>query len=148
VLEGNGTGIGSLATSVELRISQEQYEQIVAHARAEAPNECCGIVSASGGEAIKVYPATNARASEFSFVIDPEEQLEIDREIDDAGAEYGAIYHSHTRSEPKPSLTDIKYAQLWPGVLWIIVGLAERDPEVRTWRIDDGSVVEAELVVG
>ncbi len=132
---------------MKLRISQEQYEQIVEHARAEAPNECCGIVSASGGEVIKVYPATNARASEFSFVIDGEEQLKIDREIDEAGVEYGAIYHSHTRSAPKPSLTDIKYAQMWPEVLWIIVGLADGDPEVRTWRIDDGSVNEAELVV-
>ena len=133
---------------MKLRISQQQYDQIVEHARAEAPNECCGIVSASGGEAVKVYPATNVRASEFSFVIDGEEQLKIDREIDDAGVEYGAIYHSHTRSEPKPSLTDIKYAQMWPGVLWIIVGLAGAAPEVRTWRIDDGTVREAELVVG
>lgn len=133
---------------MKLRISQQQYDQIVEHARAEAPNECCGIVSASGGEAVKIYPATNVRASEFSFVIDGEEQLKIDREIDDAGVEYGAIYHSHTRSEPKPSLTDIKYAQMWPGVLWIIVGLAGAAPEVRTWRIDDGTVREAELVVG
>ena len=132
---------------MKLQISQEQYEQIVAHARAEAPNECCGIVSASGGEAIKVYPATNARASEFSFVIDGEEQLKIDREIDDAGVDYGAIYHSHTRSAPKPSLTDIKYAQMWPGVLWIIVGLAGADPHVRAFTIDDGRVSETELVV-
>lgn len=130
-----------------LRISQEQYDQIVEHARAEAPNECCGIVSASGGRAVKVYAATNARASEFSFVIDGEEQLKIDREIDDAGLDYGAIYHSHTRSAPKPSLTDIKYAQMWPDVLWIIVGLDGAEPEVRTWRIDDGTVSEAELVV-
>jgi proteasome lid subunit RPN8/RPN11 len=133
---------------VTLRISHEQYDQIVEHARADAPNECCGIVSASGGEVVKVYPATNARASEFSFVIDGEEQLRIDRDIDEAGHEYGAIYHSHTRSAPEPSLTDIKYAQMWPGVLWIIVGLANGEPEVRTWRIDEGAVSEAELVVG
>ncbi len=132
---------------MKLRISPEQYDQIVEHARAEAPNECCGIVSASGGQAVKVYPATNARASEFSFVIDGEEQLRIDREIDAGGHEYGAIYHSHTRSAPEPSLTDIKYAQMWPGVLWIIVGLANGEPEVRTWRIDEGAVSEAELVV-
>lgn len=132
---------------MRLRISQEQFEQMVQHARAEAPNECCGIVSASGEQAVKVYPATNARASEFSFVIDAQEQIRIDREIDDAGLDYGAIYHSHTRSEPRPSLTDIKYAKLWGDVLWIIVGLAGPEPEVMTWQIRDGKVREAELVV-
>ena len=132
---------------MKLQISQEHYDQIVEHARAEAPIECCGIVSASGEEAVKVYPATNTRASEFSFELDRQEQFKINSEIDSAGLDYGAIYHSHTRSEPKPSLTDIKYAKLWPDVLWIIVGLAGGEPEVRTWRIDDGAVREAELVV-
>ena len=68
-------------------------------------------------------------------------------EIEDAGLELGAIYHSHTRTEPRPSQTDINFAKLWPGVLWIIVGLADDEADVRTWRIDDGQVSDAELVV-
>ena len=68
-------------------------------------------------------------------------------DIEDAGLELGAIYHSHTRTEPRPSQTDINFAKLWPGVLWIIVGLEETQAEVRTWRIDDGQVSDAELVV-
>jgi [CysO sulfur-carrier protein]-S-L-cysteine hydrolase len=55
--------------------------------------------------------------------------------------------HSHTRTEPRPSQTDINFAKLWPGVLWIIVGLVDDEPDVRTWRIDDGQVTNAELVV-
>ena len=67
--------------------------------------------------------------------------------IEDAGQVLGAIYHSHTRTEPRPSQTDINFAKLWPDVLWIIVGLADGHPDVRTWRIDDGRVSDAELVV-
>ena len=59
----------------------------------------------------------------------------------------GAIYHSHTRTEPRPSQTDINFAKLWPGVLWIIVGLAGGEVDVRTWRIEDGQVSDTELVV-
>jgi proteasome lid subunit RPN8/RPN11 len=131
-----------------MRIARSLYDEIVEHARAEHPNECCGIVSADDGEAVTVYPATNVRASQFSFVIDGEEQFRIDKEIAAAGNDYGAIYHSHTRSAPEPSLTDIRFAEGWPGVLWIIVGLAGDEPEVRTWAIADGEVSEAELVVG
>jgi proteasome lid subunit RPN8/RPN11 len=114
-----------------VRISRELYDEIVAHARAEAPNECCGIVSSDGSEAISVYPATNAEASPLRFRLDEREQFKINKEIDDAGLDLGAIYHSHTRTAPEPSQTDINYAKWWPGVLWIIVGLGDGTPEVR-----------------
>lgn len=130
-----------------MRIERGQYEEIVAHARAEAPNECCGMVASRNGDAVKVYRATNAEASPFRFVIDAREQLEIHNEIEAAELDLGAIYHSHTRTDPEPSQTDINFSKAWPGVLWIIVGLAGGEPEVRTWRIDDGKVSEAELVV-
>jgi proteasome lid subunit RPN8/RPN11 len=130
-----------------MRIERGQYEEIVAHARAEAPNECCGMISSRNGDAVKVYRATNAEASPFRFVIDAREQLEIHNEIEAAELDLGAIYHSHTRTDPEPSQTDINFSKAWPGVLWIIVGLAGGEPEVRTWRIDDGKVSEAELVV-
>jgi [CysO sulfur-carrier protein]-S-L-cysteine hydrolase len=131
-----------------MQIARELYEDIVAHARAEAPNECCGLVASSDGEAVKVYRATNVEASPLRFVIDSQEQYRLNSEIEEQGLDLGAIYHSHTRTEPKPSETDITFAKWWPGVLWIIVGLANGELEVRTWRIDDGQVAEAELVVG
>jgi proteasome lid subunit RPN8/RPN11 len=130
-----------------MKISRALYDQMIDHAREEAPNECCGMVGANDGEALAVYRAVNAEASPLRFRIDPEEQLQLHTKIEDAGLELGAIYHSHTRTEPRPSQTDINFAKLWPGVLWIIVGLANGEADVRTWRIDDGQVSDAELVV-
>lgn len=130
-----------------MRIDRELYDQIVAHARADAPNECCGIVAAEDGRAARVYPATNKFASPLRFEIEETDLLRIWREIDAADWEVGAVYHSHTRTPPEPSQTDVNGAARWPGTLWIIVGLADSEPQVRTWRIVDGQVSEAELVV-
>jgi proteasome lid subunit RPN8/RPN11 len=130
-----------------MRIARQLYDRIVAHAREEAPNECCGVVSSRDGQVVQVHRATNVEASPLRFVMDPREQFELQKQIEGAGLDLGAIYHSHTRTEPKPSQTDVNFAQWWPGVLWIIVGLSGGDPQVRTWRIDDGEVAEAELVV-
>jgi len=130
-----------------MRISRGLYEQIIEHARREAPDECCGMIAGRDEEVVEVYAATNIEHSHLRFMIDPTEQLAIDRRMEQAGLELTAIYHSHTRTAPKPSETDIIYAKLWPGVLWVIVGLADDEPEVRTWLIDNGHVAEAELVV-
>jgi len=105
------------------------------------------MVGSSDGRAVSVYRAVNAEASPLRFRIDPEQQLELHNRIEDAGLELGAIYHSHTRTEPRPSQTDVNFAKLWPGVLWIIVGLRGGESDVRTWRIDDGKVSAGELVV-
>jgi proteasome lid subunit RPN8/RPN11 len=131
-----------------MRMAKSLYDEIVAHAVEDAPDECCGIVSSAGGQAVKVYRTTNVEASPFRFVIDGQEQYRIHEEIEDAELDLGAIYHSHTRSEPRPSQTDINFAKSWPGVLWIIVGLADGEPDVRIWTIDGADVSEAELVVG
>ena len=130
-----------------MRIARRLYEQMVDHARQEAPDECCGMVAGRDEDAQKVYRATNIEHSHLRFMIDPKEQLRIDRDIEASGLELTAIYHSHTRTAPKPSETDMIYAKLWPGVLWVIVGLAGDEPEVRMWRIDNGQAAETELVV-
>ncbi len=133
-----------------MRIGRELYEQIVAHARAEAPNECCGVVATNGdGSARQVFPATNKFASPLRFEIDEHDLIRIWRAIDADDLELGAIYHSHTRTPPEPSQTDVNGAAQWPGALWVIVGLAADDgePDVRTWAIEDGRVTQVELVV-
>ena len=131
-----------------MRIARELYDEIVAHAREEAPNECCGMIASRNGDAVKVYPATNAAASPLRYEIDGAEQYRIQMEIDDAGLELGAIYHSHTRTEPYPSQTDINLA-FYPDSLYLIVGLADpKNPELRGYTIRGGQVSEAELVVG
>ena len=129
-----------------MKLSRALYDQMVDHARAEAPNECCGMVASRNGEAVKVYPAVNAAASPLRYEIDGAEQYRIQMEIDDSGHELGAIYHSHTRSKPYPSQTDINLA-FYPEALYVIVGLAGDEPEVRAFEIRDGQVAEAELEV-
>ena len=129
-----------------MKLSRALYDEMVDHARAEAPNECCGMVASSNGEAVKVYPAVNAAASPLRYEIDGAEQYRIQMDIDDAGHDLGAIYHSHTRSKPYPSQTDINLA-FYPEALYVIVGLAGEEPEVRAFEIRDGQVTEAELEV-
>jgi proteasome lid subunit RPN8/RPN11 len=137
-----------------MRIGRQLFDEMVAHAQAEAPNECCGLISSRDGEAIKLYRITNAEASPLKYVMDSQEQYNATNEIDHLGLEIGVIYHSHTRSEPKPSQTDINLALMgdskqvrFPDSLYVIVGLASEEPDVRAFRIDDTGVTEAELLV-
>jgi proteasome lid subunit RPN8/RPN11 len=122
------------------------YEQMIEHARAEAPDEACGMIASRDGEAVKLYRATNAAHSPLRYEIDGAEQYRIQMEIYDSDLELGAIYHSHTRTEPYPSQTDINLA-FYPEAVYLIVGLANEDPDVRAFTIRDGRVAEAELVV-
>ncbi len=121
-------------------------DRIVAQARDEAPNECCGIVGTRDGRAVSVHPVRNAAASPLRYEIDPHDQLRVFEELDDAGLEVGAIYHSHTRSAPEPSQTDINLA-FYPDAVYVIVGVAGEKDDVRAWRIVDGRVSEASLEV-
>jgi [CysO sulfur-carrier protein]-S-L-cysteine hydrolase len=130
-----------------MRIAPELYAQMIEQARAEAPNECCGMIGSRDGEAVRVYPTVNTAASPLRYEIDGAEQLRIYNEIEDAGLELGAIYHSHTRTAPYPSQTDINLA-FYPDSLYVIIGIAGPEPDVRAFSIRDGEVNEAELEVG
>jgi proteasome lid subunit RPN8/RPN11 len=131
-----------------VKISPELMQQLVDHARSEAPNECCGVVSSRDDVALRVYPAVNIHASPLRYEIGPEELLRIYREIEETGSELGAIYHSHTRSAPYPSQTDVNLAAGWPDPLYLIIGLAGEEPELPAYTIRDGRVEPAELDVG
>ncbi len=126
-----------------MRIRQDLLDQLVAHARAEAPNECCGVVVMRDGAAESVQPARNIHASPLKFQIDPQDQIRLYREFGD----FDCIYHSHTRTEPYPSQTDINFAADWPGLEWLIVGLGGDEPEVRSFVIEAGRVREVEVEV-
>ena len=126
-----------------MRIESALLERIVAHARRDFPNECCGMLGVRDGRAVAIHEATNVAASPLRFEVDGREIIEAQDAFEDDGAELGAIYHSHTRSEPYPSQTDINFAAGWPGVEWLIVGLRrDGEPTVRSYRIDDGAVTE------
>ncbi len=133
-------------------IAPELLEQILAHAREEAPNECCGVVAvtlASDGRparAMRVRAARNIHASPKRFEIDGKDVIQAINEFDEAGWDIGAIYHSHTHTAPYPSQTDINFAASWPGVEWIIAGLADpQTPEIRSYLIEEGRVREVEI---
>ena len=130
-----------------LCIAQTMYDEMVAHAQADAPNECCGLIACSGETAVSVHRAQNAAASPLKFEIDGRELLRTYTAIQDEGYELGAIYHSHTRTEPYPSQTDINFAKGWPGVQWVILGLAGPEPFARIFEISDGRVLETELAI-
>ena len=104
------------------------------------------MIASSDGEAVAVHRARNAAASPFRYEMDGMEQYRIQTAIEDAGLELGAIYHSHTRSAPEPSQTDINLA-FYPEALYVIVGLTGPEPDVRAWRIVDGQVSPATLEI-
>ena len=130
-----------------MEIAPELVDRIVAHARRDFPNECCGMVAVRDGRAVSVHEAENVARSPLRFEVDGLEVHRTIEQIEDSGGELGAIYHSHTRSEPYPSQTDINFAANWPGLEWLIVGTSGADPIVRSYRIDDGRVTEVDLVV-
>jgi proteasome lid subunit RPN8/RPN11 len=127
-----------------MKIAADLLQQVVDHARRDAPLECCGIVVLEDGRATDVIPVENIAASRLRFDMGPAALRLAD--IADDGRQ-AVVYHSHTRSAPEPSQTDINFAANWPGVDWLIVGLAGEEPEIRNWRIADGLVTEVEVRV-
>lgn len=129
-----------------MRIAGALADEIIAHARKDAPNECCGLIGGRDGEATSVHRAENLFESPLRFeVANPVPLL---RAIEDAGEELAGIYHSHTKSEAYPSQTDVNLARGWPDPLWFICSLADPDrPVLRAFAIRDGEVGEVELEV-
>lgn len=122
-----------------MRLAPALAQDLVAHAIADLPNECCGMIAGTNGTATRVLRAANTESSPFMYVMDPREQLRIMDEIDDAGEDLLAIYHSHTRSAAYPSRTDVELA-FFPDTLYLIVSIADQDaPEIRAFRISRGA---------
>jgi [CysO sulfur-carrier protein]-S-L-cysteine hydrolase len=130
-----------------MRISREMIDDLVAHAREDAPNECCGVIGGLDGRATSVYRAANAEASPLRYSLDPSDQFRIMSEIEERGEEVVAIYHSHTASPAYPSQTDVNLA-FYPDAVYVIVSLEDPDePSIHGFWIRDGQIDEAELVV-
>jgi proteasome lid subunit RPN8/RPN11 len=136
--------------SVEL--SADMVQDLIDHARAEYPNEMCGLVigdrpAADGGRALHWEPTRNRAASPLRYEIHPDDLLRLAIETEDAGHEFWAIAHSHTHSPPRPSPTDVGLA-FYPDAIYLLVSLADDEPAVATWRIVDGEIHPVELIVG
>jgi proteasome lid subunit RPN8/RPN11 len=129
-------------------------DEMVAHATADLPNECCGIITASQDESLKLHRARNAEASPFRYVIHPLDLLHVEQEMDQEGSKVLVIYHSHVASEAYPSPTDVRMASwpgdppmdLYPGAFYVLVSLKDPNaPVVRAYQIHAGEVTEHPL---
>ena len=131
-----------------MKLDRTYVDEIIAHARADAPNECCGIIAGNDGHAEKLYRAVNAEASPYRYNVDSKDLLRIYRDIDANNWDLLAIYHSHTHTEAYPSPTDVSLAA-WPEAHYLIVSLEdESNPVLRSFRIEEGQVTEETLEVG
>lgn len=132
-----------------LTISRVVLDAVVAHARADHPDEACGIVAGpvDGDSPVRHVPMTNAERSPTFYRFDPTEQLAVWREMDDRDERPVVIYHSHTATEPYPSRTDISLSSD-PDAHYLLVSTRDPDThEARSYRIVDGAVSEEEVRV-
>ena len=130
-----------------LTIGQAIRDAIIDHARADHPDEACGVVAGPIGSdrPLRFIPMANAERSPTFYAFDSAEQLKTWREMDDRDEEPVIIYHSHTSTEAYPSRTDISYANE-PGAHYVLVSTRDPDTvEFRSFRIVDGTVTEEDV---
>ena len=140
------------ATSAHASISAVLLQEVIDALRAGVPNEACGILVsdrywAEGGVALRWIGLRNAAESPYRYMIDPQEQLKIWTQLDDADEVVWGIVHSHVASEGKTSQTEVGLA-FYPDSLYVVCSLTDFElPTVRAWSIVDGAVSEVSLVV-
>ncbi|WP_031070312.1 Mov34/MPN/PAD-1 family protein [Streptomyces sp. NRRL WC-3742] len=136
-----------------LTITRELRDRIVAHARADHPDEACGVVAGPAGSdrPERFIPMLNAARSPTFYEFDSGDLFKLHREMDDRDEEFVIVYHSHTATEAYPSRTDVSYASE-PQAHYVLVSTAEGhgedDPyQFRSFRILDGEITEEDVQV-
>ncbi|GGZ52139.1 peptidase [Streptomyces inusitatus] len=135
-----------------LTLTQALFDQIVAHARADHPDEACGVVAGpeDSGRPERFIPMLNAARSPTFYEFDSADLLKLYREMDDNDEVPVIIYHSHTATEAYPSRTDISYANE-PAAHYVLVSTADTDAagpfQFRSFRIVDGEITEEDIKV-
>lgn len=129
-----------------ITLHQKQILEIIEHAKAEKPDEVCGLIAGVDGRAVKIYRGTNVDENRRArYSMEPKEILKAMREIDDNNWELLAIYHSHPHSQAYPSNTDISLA-FYPDSHYVIASLLNPEaPVVRAFRIVDEQITEVEI---
>jgi proteasome lid subunit RPN8/RPN11 len=126
-------------------------DEMIAHARQDAPNECCGIIAGMDGRPTKLYRMRNAAERAYlpyRYEMDGKDLLALIRELDPRDEEFHVIYHSHTATEGYPSPTDVRFAANWPDPYYVLVSLMDASqPTVRAFRITDRNVTEVPLEI-
>jgi proteasome lid subunit RPN8/RPN11 len=132
-------------------ISPALLTEMLEHLRSAFPAEGCGLLGGQDRTVLGVFPIRNADDSPVHYTLEPLEQLQVMEKLDERNWDLVAIFHSHTRTRPFPSATDIEMAQVaagfYPDALYVIASLARWEhPEVRAFRIEGGEVTEVEIV--
>ncbi len=125
-----------------LELTGDIAEALIDHARAELPNEACGLLSGPAGRAATFHPARNALGSPLRYDLHPEDLVRLMFEIESAGDELVAIFHSHTRSPAVPSATDVRSAEYQVPYLIASMEEAGPGPMLRAWWIESGGIAE------
>jgi len=129
-----------------LHISYDHLNELVAHARSEYPNECCGIFAGSDDTVMFSYRISNTTESPYRYLMDSQEFLDADIDAEENGWEFLAFYHSHTHSKAYPSDTDVRMAQQsgYHDVYYVLVSLEDNDaPDIRVFLINEcGDIIE------
>jgi [CysO sulfur-carrier protein]-S-L-cysteine hydrolase len=134
-----------LCGDTKLEISRRALEMIVAHARAEAPRECCGLLVGKPCSVSEAVAARNIAAVATRFQIDPQDHLDALRAARRRGVEILGFYHSHTHTAARPSETDRAEAG-YPDHLYLIVSLAVEPADARLFRLIAGNFREVGFV--
>lgn len=129
-----------------IRINSEIYNQVIEHAKFEAPIEACGYLAGKDGFAVKIIPMINADNSPEHFSFKPEDQFKVLKQTRDDGIELIAVYHSHPATPARLSEEDIRLAYD-SSVSYVIVSLSEDEPVVKSFRIKKSEVNEEEIEI-
>jgi proteasome lid subunit RPN8/RPN11 len=135
-----------MSTRYMLRVPRDLFEAMLQQARAELPNECCGLLAGmlndGVGEVTRRLPLINAVASPIRYFSEPRSMLAADKAMRTENLDLLAVYHSHPTSEPVPSRTDL--AENFLGsVMHLIISL-HGQPAVRAWWLSETGFEEAE----
>jgi [CysO sulfur-carrier protein]-S-L-cysteine hydrolase len=142
-----------------IELPRDLFDEIVTHAKAGLPNEACGILAGTDGRPVRHFPMRNAEESSTVYRFDGQQQLQVFTEIEEAGLDVLAFWHSHTHSEAYPSPTDRRIAYwrdpatgeevpAFPGTMYLVLSLQDRDhPVIRGFLFEGGDPVEEEVQI-
>ena len=129
-----------------VHIDARAIEAMIAHARQDAPDECCGLLIGGGQVIDEAVRVTNLERSPARFQVNPEEHFSLVKRLRGSGREVLGAYHSHPRTSAVPSRSDLREA-FYPEFVHVIVSLARPEPETRAWRIVGENATELRIEV-
>lgn len=130
-----------------LQIARALVDEVIAHCRSRYPKEACGLLAGRNGAAEQVYLMRNVEDSPIGYSMDPQEQLQVERRMRQAGQQLVGIFHSHTASPAYPSSVDVRLA-ISPDVSYVLVSLQDQaHPEFKSYRITGTDIVPEDVAI-